>query len=226
MTKLLWISFMILLSKIVDSSSIECDDRNTPFLKEGICNSSCSSNEIKEGKCEIKNEIIKIQWLNNIIDIGDAGFTYSTITTSENNYLYFLTSSFPGSNLRKFYIIDNEGIGAFNEGNPFIDIQINDQDIKGRYESEILCIKLSTENSNKEYLMSISRGLQNVEIYDFYENMNYFNYNGETFGGIMAPFNTIWPTLKLNSNNNQNIYLFGFQGCEYVSANINSNFYV
>ena len=62
MPKSSWISFIILLSKIVDSSSIECEDRNTPFLKEEICCSSCSSNEIKEGKCEIKNEIIKNQW--------------------------------------------------------------------------------------------------------------------------------------------------------------------
>ena len=53
--------------------------------------------------------------------------------------------------------------------------------------------------------MSISKGGQNAETYDFYKNMNYFNDNGETFGGIKAPFNTIWPTLKLNSSNNQNI---------------------
>ena len=226
MPKLIWISFIILLSKTFVRSSIECDDRNTPFLKEGMCYSTCSSNEIKEGKCEINNDIIKNQWLNNIISIGDNGFIYSTITTSENNYLYFLTSSYPESNVRKFYILDNEGIGAFNEGNPFIDIQITDQDTKGRFESEIFCIKLSTENTNKEYLMSISKGSQNVETYDFYENMNYFNYNGEVFGGIKAPFNTIWPTLKLNSSNNQNIYLFGFQAHEYVGSNKKSYFYV
>ena len=131
MSKILRISFIIFLSKIVYSSSIECDDRNTPFLKEGICCSSCSADEIKEGKCEIKNEIIKNQWLNNIISIGDDGFIYSTITTSENNYLYFLTSSYPKSNVRKFYILDNEGNGAFNEGNPFIDIQIMTKTQKG-----------------------------------------------------------------------------------------------
>ena len=61
MSTLLLISFIIFLSKIDDSSSIECDDRNTPFLKEGICCSSCSRDEIREGKCEIKNEIIKNQ---------------------------------------------------------------------------------------------------------------------------------------------------------------------
>ena len=226
MSTLLLISFIIFLSKIDDSSSIECDDRNTPFLKEGICCSSCSRDEIKEGKCEIKNKIIKNQWLNNIIGIGDNGYIYSTITTSENDYLYFLTSSFPESNVRKFYILDNEGIGAFNEGNPFIDIQIYDQETKGRFESEIFCIKLSTENTNKEYLMSISKGNQNVETYDFYENMNYFNNIEETFSGIIASFNTIWPILKLNSSNNQNIYLFGFQAHEFDEDTRKSYFYV
>ena len=212
MSKFFWFLFILPLI-IIKSISIECDDRNTPFLKEGNCYSSCTSNEIKEGRCEIKNEIIKIQWMSNIIVIGDDGFRYSSIATSENNYLYFLTSSYPPSTQRIFYILDNEGFGSFNE--IYINFEGEDQNKNGRYESGIFLIKLLTENNNKEYLLSLSKSPQYIELYDFYENKVYFYDNGYTFGHLSGIYNTVWPNVKLYSNNNQNIYLIGFSANEY-----------
>ena len=154
MSKFFWFLFILPLI-IVKSRSIECDDRNTPFLKEGICCSSCTSNELKEGQCEIKNKIIKIQWMSNIIIIRDDGFRYSSIATSENNYLYFSTSSYPPSTVRIFYILDNEGFGSLNE--IYINFGVDDPIKNGRFESEIFSIKLLTENSSREYLLSLSK---------------------------------------------------------------------
>ena len=216
MHKCFWLLF-ILSSIIVKIGNIECDDRSTPFLKEGKCYSSCTSNEVKEGQCEINNEIIKIQWINNIIVILDVDFVYLSIATSENNYLYFSSSSNPPSTIRKFYILDNEGSVSFIEKN--LTIEERDQVKKGRYESELFLIKLLNENSNKEYLLSVSKAPQYIELYDFYENKVYFKGCEVTFGQHSGIFNTVWPILKLYSNNNQNIYLIGF------SANENGKHY-
>ena len=156
--------------------------------------------------------------------IGDDDFYYSYITTSENNYLYFLTSSYPSSNIRKFYILDNEGSVSFIEKN--LTIEERDQVKKGRYESELFLIKLLNENSNKEYLLSVSKAPQYIELYDFYENKVYFKRSEVAFGSLSGSFNIVWPILKLYSNNNQNKYLIGISANEKVEGTYKHYFYI
>ena len=53
-------------------------DRETPILHGRNCESLfCSDDQYSSGECEINNNIIKTQWLNNVIFIGNE---YSTFT--------------------------------------------------------------------------------------------------------------------------------------------------
>ena len=63
-----------------------------------------------------------------------------------------------------FYILNNEGYGLFDKNNPFITLKVDDPEKKGRFESDLLLIKLFSSDDNKEYLMSLSLGVQNVEL--------------------------------------------------------------
>ena len=222
---IIFFNSILLLLEIKYYLFSECD-RTTPFLKNNNCISSCTTEELKTGICIIENEIIKTQWLNNIINIGQLNYLYINIESSENDNLYCLVSSFPTSNVRKIYILNKEGYGLFNKTNPFINLIINDPNIKGRYESEISAIKLFSDNDNKEYLLSISKGSQFVELYDLYENNIFFNNVSSTFGQLRGVFTVVGPHLKLYSNENKNIYLFGILGCEYGLNSTENYFYL
>ena len=62
------------LLKIISNSC----DRETPILYKGKCESSfCTDELFSSGDCKIDNDIIKTQWLNNIIFMGNE---YSAFT--------------------------------------------------------------------------------------------------------------------------------------------------
>ena len=203
----------------------DCDNRDYPFLKGSECVSSCSTSEVNDGICKINNEIIKTQWLNNIIFLSEGNFIYLDLTVSENNNLYCLVSGYPESNIRIIYSLDNEGYGYFNKSNSLINKVINDPSTKGRFDSEIFTIKLF-ENNNKEYLISISKGSQYVELYDLYEDNIYFNGIETIFGTLYNTFTVVGPHLKLYSKENNNIYLIGLLACEYIMGSVQPYFYL
>jgi len=218
--------FILILYLMRLCSFMECEKDN-PFLKEDTCISSCKTEEINKGICIINNDIIKTQWLNNIIIIGGKEFIYVNVESSQINNLYYLTSSFPASNERMFYILNNEGYGLIDKNSPFISYTINDPEKKGRFESDLLLIKLFSSDDNKEYLMSISLGIQNAEIYDFYNKNIYFNKIENIFG--QTNVNTLVGThlkLKLFSEKNQNIYLIGILAHKYPTSEGEPNFFL
>ena len=218
--------FILILYLMRLCSFMECEKDN-PFLKEDTCISSCKTEEINKGICIINNDIIKTQWLNNIIIIGGKEFIYVNVESSQINNLYYLTSSFPASNERMFYILNNEGYGLIDKNSPFISYTINDPEKKGRFESDLLLIKLFSSDDNKEYLMSISLGIQNAEIYDFYNKNIYFNKIENIFG--QTNVNTLVGThlkLKLFSEKNQNIYLIGILAHKYPTSEGKPNFFL
>ena len=210
--------YILIFNLITLCSFMECD-RDIPFLKEDTCISYCKTEEINKGICIINNDIIKTQWLNNIIIIGGKDYIYVNVESSEANNLYYLASSFPASNERLFYILNNEGYGLFDKNNPFITLTVKDTEKKGRYESDLLPIKLFSSDENKEYLISLPLGIQNAELYDFYNKNIYVNKMEKTFG--QTNINTLIGThlkLKLFAKQNQNIYLIGILAHKYPTS--------
>ena len=116
----------------------KCNNREKPFFLNNECVESCEEEDIKSNLCILDNEIIKTQYLNNIIYINELNIVYMEIDVSENNNLYYILSTYPKSNTRAFYILNNEGYGFFNKDNPNLKIEVNDPRNLGRYESVFL----------------------------------------------------------------------------------------
>ena len=134
-----------------------CNNRDNPFLLNNECVQSCEEEEINNNLCIIENEIIKTQYLNNIIYIKEENIAFLNIEVSENNNLYYILSTYPPSNARIFYMLNNEGYGFLNRDNPYYKTEINDPLTLGRYESIFFPFQLLSESDNKEFLINIGK---------------------------------------------------------------------
>ena len=105
------IKFLLLFQIIIPI--IHGCDADKPFLKDDSCIGYCSERELKEKTCKIDNDIIKTQFLNNIIWIGDTNFRYVNIVSYSNKDMIIETTSKPGNSKRMFFGIKNNGRGLF-----------------------------------------------------------------------------------------------------------------
>ena len=62
----------------------------------------CSEDDFKNNICSINNAIVKTQWLNNIIWIGDKFFIYVNLEAYSNGDLEVETSSSEANPKRMF----------------------------------------------------------------------------------------------------------------------------
>ena len=205
--KLLLKNFLLLI--IIHYCSLEkCTEKNNPFLLDNECVQTCQEEEINSNLCIIENEIIKTQYLNNIIYINGVKCIYFNLVVSKNNNLYYLLSSYPKSKNRFLYLLNNEGYGLINKENPFFNATLNETWTVGRYESDIFIIKLLSDSDNNEYLLSLSKSNQYIEIYDFVSNNVYFQRAEIVLGNnISNIFTVVGTNLKLKKTNNT--YIIG-----------------
>ena len=193
----------------------ECTNRDQPFFKSGSCASTCTITDINNNICSVENEIIKKQWFNNIIDIGGQGCAFVNVVTSEKNNFYYLATAYPESNDRTLYLLNEKGYGMLDEDNPKIIKELNDAKTKGRFESDTFIMKLYESTDDKEYLVSLAKSDQYIEIYDFYNNIIYFNQTIGAFPPLGFLFSIFGAHFKLNTTDNRNTYLIGLLACEY-----------
>ena len=195
----------------------ECNDRNKPYLLNNKCEAYCSIYDINSEKCVIQNEIIKTQYLNNIIVIEGLDYPYVNVATSKNNNLYLLSSGYQELNFRNLYLLNNQGYGLLDKDYPMKIIKADSAFSKGRFESEIFTIKLYESNDDNEYLISISKADQYVEIYDFDNNVVFCDDVAKVFDNLNNVFTFFGPHLKLKSaeKEQKNTYLIGILACEY-----------
>ena len=202
---------LVLILQILASFNMEtCTNRDSPLLNGNNCLNTCSQSDIQSQVCKVDNEIIKTQWLNNIIYISPEDYRYINIALSESNSIYIIASSWHENNERYLFILDNEGYGFFEgvDGNktPFKKIEINDSSYKGRFESNAFTIKLYSQTDEKEYLLSISKGAQYAELYDLYSNNFYFKSIETVFGELHDVFSYVTAHLKFTTSDDKNYY--------------------
>ena len=193
-----------------------CNNRDIPYLLNGVCVESCG--EDNSNSCILDNEIIKTQYLNNIIYIENINIEFYNIEVSENNNLYFFLSEYPQSNVRTIYMLNNKGYGLLNENDPIYNNNINDPSGIGRYEADIFTFRLLSDTDDKEYLISITKCDQLMEIYDFGANKVYFTRTMDFFD-IIAIYTIIGTHIKLK--NKKNYYLVGLLASEYENGKTN-----
>ena len=162
------ITLLYLINPIINQNC----ERELPILKGGNCVLEyCTKHEFKNKTCVKDNQIVKTQWLNNIIWVGDKDFIYINFANNSNGDMVIETTSYPSSEKRIFYGIKKDGNPFFKDNNFFNSINVSDQAgnrEKGRFEGEIFFAK--TTNEKKEYLVSIGKNNQYVEVYDFNNN--------------------------------------------------------
>ena len=161
--------FLLVINKVINECSIE---EPIYVLNDDKCMAQyCTEEQFKTGQCKIDNEIIKTQWLNNIIWIGDKYFRFVNIVTYSNGDMVIETTSSPGNKKRMFYGLKRDGRVFFAKNNSqYYSIEANEVSIK--YESEIFTAKIN-DNNEKEYIISIGKLEHNTELYDFEEDKIY-----------------------------------------------------
>ena len=165
---------IIFFQKIIKAeiNTTTCN-RTHPIYKSGICKLTyCEEEKYKSGECSINNDIIKTQYLTNIIKVGKEYFRYITFASYSNGDMILLTTAYPNQNERRFYGLKKNGRPLFinkinNKNNYFYSLEFNKKEEDGedsKYESESLVIKLNKNKTNetgeinqKEYLISIAK---------------------------------------------------------------------
>ena len=136
---LILLYFLLLINPIKN----ECD-KTTPILKNGSCSLLyCTEEEYKNETCKIDNEIIKMQWFNNIIRIGDKDFRYVNFANYSNGDMIVETTSCPGKSKRMFYGIQSNGRALFTN---------NSETKKTNYFSIEAKEQPENENKKQKYL--------------------------------------------------------------------------
>ena len=163
------IIYQFFLLKLVFSEDNECS-REAPIKKRTQCLSqSCTQEQFDLGECIISNSIVKTQWLNNIIIIGDRDFRYINFMTTSKGEIIIYNVAYPSKNYRIFFGMNSKGDPIFkdlNNNNNYI-IKKNVSNLI-RYESDISLLKVTGDtDQNKEYLVSFGKSKVVTEIFDF-----------------------------------------------------------
>ena len=212
---ILYLKYLILLLRIINI--LDCDSVHEPILKDGSCSEGqCTDEEFKSEYCKIDNEIIKTQWLNNIIYITEEeGFNYVDIMSTSNEDLILIsnTDSTVEENKfkRKFYGLKKNGRNYFIDSDnsketPFYQFTANST----RAQGDIFSIKLKENLNNKEYIISIS--LNSFEIYDLEKGLIYEKSIEEVFG-IKSIIQYISSFIELENN----VYALGIIGMDLTN---------
>ena len=108
------INFCIFFSKLNNILSDECS-RDAPIKnKENNCESKyCTEDDISKGDCIIENEIIKTQWLNNIINIEISFLRYVNFASYSNGDMILEFCTYPASTQRIFLGFKKNGRSFF-----------------------------------------------------------------------------------------------------------------
>ncbi len=201
-----FIYFIILINIIKSQCTFD-----TPIFKDGQCKLDyCSKLQYKNKECQIANEIVKTQWLSNIIRIGDLDFRYINFATFSNGDMIVETSACPSNETRMFYGLDTDGRGLFNSNSgtrktPYYIIEANDQPgntPRSRYEAENVIVTINEgTDKGKEYLVTFPKTTQYIELYLFDENVINQKQFKTLFGNEMENFRGSAFTYILNNVN-------------------------
>ena len=198
--------FIIIFLHLIKVISNECSNRDKPLLivSDNTCNSICTEEQLKSEKCIIDNNIIKTQWLDNIINNKELEYKYIDFVILPNGDMIAETHPFPCHSKRILYGLKKNGRYYFKtednkEETPILYLD-TDKTNYLKYESSISFIMLN----DKKYILSIGRLESNIEVIDFENKIIYNDLTQNTIGKYMNNFSA-----SLINLNNKNSFIFG-----------------
>ena len=185
---------------------------NTPIYKNNTCQLIyCSEDEFKEDICTIRNDITRIQWLNNIILFNEKKYRYCNFAVSSNGDLIAELSTEENNGIRIFYGLKQNGNFYFQNSNktkvPTKNVVV--ENCPMRYESENIFITL---NNTKEYLISISLYYGYTELYDLQYNIQSFIKTEDLFNYTI--YSTKSQLIEIITNTSEKQYFHIFIGTD------------
>ena len=240
-TKSFILNFMIM--KFILCELNECE-REKPIKKGTQCLSTyCSNSQFDSGQCIVSNPIIKTQWLNNIILVGEKDYRYIGFITSSKGELLLSTSSYPVSRGRIFFGINSNGLPIFKDNNQknvfIIKKTVKRASNYEKYETVLALIKINGgSDQNKEYLIDFGKSKTYTEIFDYIEynkdlveleNSKTINADTETYIGSLSNYIEdeinyyFFSGIKKKSDTDYKIYLAKFRFTYDAGGNIKCN---
>ena len=195
---------------------IECP-KNTPIKYQDECSLKyCAESEYLNGNCIVNNDVIKTQWLNNIILIGDISYKYSIPYFDINNNLIIATYPYDDDIENEIYL-SRIFYGIQKNGRPLFYDKISDFQSRKIYNlstiipkkiSEAIAIK-AFKNENKYYNYTFLIGTSD----EYTELYNLQNTNSKK-GSITSFFGDILSSKKfyIETSNNKNETLLAYIG--------------
>lgn len=193
----------------------ECGRENPIYVDNRCQLKYCTKEQFDSGYCKIDNQIIKTQWLNNIILFDSSKYRYGGFTLNSKGDMIYICSDSNGKRL--FYWLNYDGSFAFEDNGKKVPVKIIY--IEGnRYESGFSSIKAS---NNNEYLLSISLWEGSAEYYDLKNNKNtYISTNDFTNNDVFS-YGVSNNIIEIGSGNNRQ-YLYTFIGQDKNNKDYNN----
>ena len=199
---------LLIIMIIIELCLNLCDNRLTPILltsNNSCALKYCEEKDFKNNICIKDNDIIREQWLNNIITFGPTDCRFSKIAKYSNgDILAYTVIDTDKTYCPYFYGLKNNGRPLFiknNIENPYYplndEINKNDHTSFYYYESESLIIKI--EESEEEYLINALCLYSEIELYDFKEKSFYFKLISDKY---KYGYNYRGPFFNLKDTNN------------------------
>ena len=202
---------LFLIFKLIKQTINSCDRETPILLNNGSCVSLyCTNEQFISGECKKDNEIIKNQWLNNIILIGVENCYYANFAEFSNGDMVILTEDTSCSATRYFYGLKNNGRPFFNTSNneesEFFSIN-SQSSCSVEHDRDVFTIK--TNLTQEEYVLNIQKkDVGYVELFDFQNNKVYSKLSQELLGNALYNYRGTYIN-NLNENDNEFYFIYG-----------------
>ena len=201
---------LLLLFYVIKTEIAECS-KEQPILISGECKLEyCSKEQFDLKKCIINNNIVKTQWINNLIIFGDNPYRYLSYATFSNDDIVLESACYPFQQKRMFYGLKNDGRPFFknktiNKETPFYSKVVGEGNTMTESTSAIIKM-IDNNNNEKEYFLSLSKWSGHAELFDFE--------NDESYAKTIADFTLLTNIKSIKHTffrlNSENKYFFGF----------------
>ena len=175
---LIFISINSIFNYCNISEPILLPDRNLCVMQY------CPKEDFESNKCKVDNDIIRTQWLNNIIEFGGENCRFSKVAKYSNGDIVSIANNDKEGPLKSYFFgLKENGRPLFikdDKEQSYKVLSNNETNLYKNYEEgEILTTKIGT--LDEEYLLNIQRLDYTADLYDLKKDKIYSTFSYSFF---------------------------------------------